>query len=76
MQVTVNSEYKLKSADIKKNQLIYILIGPEGDFSPEERKTILASSNLISFTLSRNILRTDTAVISAISLVNLIHSDH
>jgi 16S rRNA (uracil1498-N3)-methyltransferase len=72
----VNSEYRLKPADIKKNQLIIILIGPEGDFSSQERGLILARSNLTSFTLSRNILRTDTAVISAISLVNFIHSDH
>jgi 16S rRNA (uracil1498-N3)-methyltransferase len=72
----VNSEYRLKPADIKKNQLISILIGPEGDFSSQERGLILARSNLTSFTLSRNILRTDTAVISAISLVNFIHSDH
>ena len=72
----INSEYRMKPADIKKNQSISILIGPEGDFSSQERKLILATSNLTSFTLSRNILRTDTAVISAISLVNFIHSDH
>jgi 16S rRNA (uracil1498-N3)-methyltransferase len=72
----VNSKYRLKSADIEKRQSISILIGPEGDFSPQELELILATSNLTSFTLSRNILRTDTAVISAISLVNFIHSDH
>ena len=72
----VNSKYKLKPEDIKKRQSISILIGPEGDFSPQERELILATSNLTSFTLSRNILRTDTAVISAISLVNFIINDH
>ena len=72
----VNSKYRLKSADIEKRQSISILIGPEGDFSPQELELILATSNLTSFTLSKNILRTDTAVISAISLVNFIHSDH
>ena len=72
----VNSEYKLKFADIEKSRSISILIGPEGDFSTQERELILALPNLTSFTLSRNILRTDTAVISAISLVNFIHSDH
>ena len=65
-----------KAEDIKKRQSISILIGPEGDFSPQEREQILASSNLTSFTLSRNILRTDTAVISAISLINFIHNNH
>ena len=72
----VNSDYKLKSGDVSKSQLISILVGPEGDFSPQERELILAKSNLTSFTLSKNILRTDTAVISAISLVNFIHNDH
>jgi 16S rRNA (uracil1498-N3)-methyltransferase len=72
----VNSEYKLKLLDIEKGQSISILIGPEGDFSPKELELILATSNLTSFTLSRNILRTDTAVISAISLVNFIQNDH
>ena len=72
----VNSKYKFKSEDINQGQPISILIGPEGDFSPQERELILATFNLTSFTLSRNILRTDTAVISAISLVNFIHNDH
>ena len=72
----VNSKYKLKSENINKGQPISILIGPEGDFSPQEREQILATPNLTSFTLSRNILRTDTAVISAISLVNFIHNNH
>jgi len=72
----VNSNYKIKSGDAGKGQSISILVGPEGDFSPQERELILASPNLISFTLSRNILRTDTAVISAISLVNFIRADH
>ena len=72
----VNSKYKFKSEDINQGQPISILIGPEGDFSPQERELILATSNLTSFTLSRNILRTDTAVISAISLVNFINNDH
>ena len=72
----ISSKYKLKPSDIEKGQSISILIGPEGDFSPQELELILAKSNLTSFTLSRNILRTDTAVISAISLVNFINKDH
>ena len=72
----VNSSYKLKTSDMKKEHSIIILIGPEGDFSPNERELILSLPNLTSFSLSRNILRTDTAVISAISLVNFINNDH
>ena len=72
----MNSSYRLKSEDAEKNKLISVLIGPEGDFSPQEHKLILTSPNLTRFSLSKNILRTDTAVISAISLVNFIHRDH
>ena len=72
----VDSSYKLKSGDVEKSHAIIILIGPEGDFSPNERELILALPNQRPFSLSRNILRTDTAVISAISLVNFIHNDH
>ena len=72
----VNSKYRLKLADTVKGQQINILIGPEGDFSPVERDLILANSNTTSFSLSKNILRTDTAVISAISLINFINNNH
>ena len=72
----VHSNYRLQPNDIKGSKSICILVGPEGDFSSQERELILASANITSFTLSRNILRTDTAVISAISLINFIHTDH
>ena len=72
----VNSNYKINSGDIDKNKSICILVGPEGDFSPKEQELILAIPNLISFSLSKNILKTDTAVISAISLVNFVYNDH
>jgi 16S rRNA (uracil1498-N3)-methyltransferase len=72
----VNSEHKLRPTDIKNSQAVSVLIGPEGDFSPKERELILAIPNLTSFTLSKNILRTDTATISAISLINFIHNHH
>ncbi len=72
----INSEENLKYETIKGDQLKIILIGPEGDFSPSERELMLANSNVIPFTISRNILRSDTAVISAISLVNYINNSH
>ena len=53
-----------------------ILIGPEGDFSPVERESILVKANTTSFSISKNILRSDTAVISAISLVNFMINNH
>jgi len=72
----VNSKNNLKQDDVKDSNIKSILIGPEGDFSPAERKLILANANTTPFSISKNILRSDTAVISAISLVNFINKDH
>ena len=66
----INSKDKLKKEDIKGDNLKTILIGPEGDFTPNERKMILENKNTISFSLSKNILKTETATISALSLVS------
>ena len=72
----VNSKNKLNSEDLGQNKKVSILIGPEGDFSPVERELILSKPETVPFSLSENVLRTDTAVISAISLVNFIHNKH
>jgi len=72
----VNSQNNLQKKDVKGDTLKTILIGPEGDFSPSEREFILAKTNVTSFSISKNILRSDTAVISAISLVNFINNFH
>ena len=72
----VNSKDNLKAEDLKDFKSLCILIGPEGDFSPAERESILGNSAVKPFKLSRNILRSDTAVISAISLVNFINNFH
>ena len=72
----VNSEDNLSIEDFKDNKSLCILIGPEGDFSPSERESILKNLTVKPFTISRNILRSDTAVISAISLVNFINKIH
>ena len=66
----INSKDKLKKEDIKGDNLKTILIGPEGDFTPNERKMILENKNTVSFSLSKNILKTETATISALSLVS------
>ena len=72
----VNSKDNLKSKVLEEAKTLSVLIGPEGDFSPSERELILANSHVVSFTISKNILRSDTAVISAISLVNFINNSH
>ena len=70
----VNSKDNLISEDFVDFKSLSILIGPEGDFSPSERQSILSFSQVVPFTISKNILRSDTAVISAISLVNFINN--
>ena len=49
---------------------ICILIGPEGDFSENERKLIVDLEQSESISLAKNILRTETAALSAVTLVN------
>ena len=46
-----------------------IIIGPEGDFSEEERAKILKFSRVQPLKINDNILRSETAVISAISII-------
>jgi len=49
---------------------ICILIGPEGDFSESERKMIINHNQTYSISLAKNILKAETAALSAIAIVN------
>jgi len=49
---------------------ICILIGPEGDFSENERKMIIDLNQTHSISLAKNILKAETAALSAIAIVN------
>ena len=51
---------------------ICIIVGPEGDFSNAERKKILTFKDVQSIKIHENILRSETAVISAISIINYV----
>jgi 16S rRNA (uracil1498-N3)-methyltransferase len=51
---------------------VCIIIGPEGDFSEAERDKILSFKGVQSVKINENILRSETAVISAISIVNYV----
>ena len=51
---------------------VCIIIGPEGDFSETEREKILSFKDVQSIKINENILRSETAVISAISIVNYV----
>lgn len=68
----------LNSNNIKVDKLkltdkpVCIIIGPEGDFSEPERDKILSFKGVQSVKINENILRSETAVISAISIVNYV----
>ena len=47
-----------------------VIIGPEGDFSEVERQEILEFNGVQAIKINENILRSETAVISAISIIN------
>ena len=47
-----------------------ILIGPEGDFSENERQLIIEKKEIYSLSLAKNILRAETAAIAAVTIVN------
>ena len=49
-----------------------VIIGPEGDFSEEERDQILNYKGVQPIKINENILRSETAVISALSIINYV----
>ena len=55
---------------INKDSPVCILIGPEGDFSENERKEILDLKKVKSLKINKNILRAETAAISIISIIS------
>ena len=52
-----------------------ILIGPEGGFSPSERKQLAGRRNCLKISLGTRILRADTAAIAALSCYQSICGD-
>ena len=63
---------KNKKLNLKKftDNPTCIIIGPEGDFSEVERKKILTFKGVQPIKINKNILRSETAVISSISIIN------
>ena len=61
-----------KKLDVKKlsKKPVCLVIGPEGDFSETEREAILSFDGVIPIKINENILRAETAAISAISIIN------
>ena len=61
---------KTNKLDLKKltNNPSCIIVGPEGDFSETERGEILLYKGVQAIKINENILRSETAVISALSI--------
>ena len=51
---------------------VCVIIGPEGDFSEAEREKILTFKGVQPLKINENILRSETAVISTISIINYV----
>ena len=66
----LNSKNKKLELNKLNNKPICIIIGPEGDFSEDEREKILSYEGVNSIKINKNILRSETAAISTISIVN------
>ncbi|MDC0402884.1 16S rRNA (uracil(1498)-N(3))-methyltransferase [Candidatus Pelagibacter sp.] len=66
----LNSENKKLDKNKFDENPICVLVGPEGDFSEEEREKILKYKRVFSIKINDNILRSETAVISSLSIVN------
>ena len=65
------NKHDLKNILLKKIEgPICILVGPEGDFSENERQLIIDLKQTCSLSLASNILRSETAAIAAITIVN------
>jgi 16S rRNA (uracil1498-N3)-methyltransferase len=57
-----------------KGQVYHVLVGPEGDFTPEE-SALLGNNNWKPFSLGKSILRTETAGIAVCHGLHILNSD-
>ena len=67
-------DIKCPSSNLKnilsKKDPACILIGPEGDFSENERQLIVNNKKTVSISLAKNILRAETAAIAATTILS------
>tara|TARA_Y100001960_G_scaffold325436_1_gene407784 strand:- start:810 stop:1244 length:435 start_codon:yes stop_codon:yes gene_type:complete len=68
----LNSKNKKIEINKMSDKPLCIIIGPEGDFSEEERKKILNFEGVKSIKINDNILRSETAALSTISIISYI----
>jgi len=68
----LNSKNKKLEVNKLDNKPLCIIVGPEGDFSEKEKDQISNFKEVKSIKINENILRSETAAISAISIINYI----
>ena len=68
----LNSNNKKIDKSKLTDKPVCIIVGPEGDFSEAEREKILSFKGVQPIKINENILRSETAVISAISIINYV----
>jgi len=68
----LNSQNKKIDLEKLTSSPICVIVGPEGDFSEEERGQVLAFKGIQPIKINENILRSETAVISALSIINYV----
>jgi len=69
----INSSNNKKIEEVlkkNKNREFYLLVGPEGDFSLKERDLLNSLSNCIPISLGQNILRSETAAVVGLTILN------
>ena len=69
---TENCKAEILAMSKLTDKPVCIIIGPEGDFSEAERAKILSFKGVQALKINDNILRSETAVISAISIINYV----
>ena len=65
----LNSQNKKLDENKITTKPICVIIGPEGDFSGDERRQILSFQGVQAIKINENILRSETAVVSALSII-------
>jgi len=66
---------EVRPSHVAKPVPLAVLIGPEGGFAPEERRTLAALPNTVRLSLGPRILRADTAAVAALALVGAVLGD-
>ena len=64
-----DNKENIKNIKLTKTETVGIIIGPEGDFSAKEYESLKSKEKSIGVTLGPNILKSETAAITATSII-------